>query len=250
MGRAARSGLRAIFAVQLGIAAILLGADFARVAPTIAWPGLTRAPALDQPVRPGDQTRRFEPGRLSPAPAPGLPAQPDMPSRLFFEAVPEVPGTWRVTGTIRPGDAERFADWLAAREPVPEALRLHSPGGSVADALEIGGAIRAAGLDTEIVAGGICLSACPYILMGGVGRRISVEAAVGVHQHHYGESPVLPAFLAVEDIQRSQGDVLAHRIAMGIDPALMRHSLATPPDEIYLLVPEELERYRLATDLR
>lgn len=44
---------------------------------------------------------------------------------------------------------------------------------------------------------------------------------------------------AVEDIQRGQGDVMVYLIGMGIDPALMRHALATPPDGIYLLLPEE-----------
>jgi hypothetical protein len=31
---------------------------------------------------------------------------------------------------------------------------------------------------------------------------------------------------------------------MGIDPLVMQHALVTPPDEIYLLLPEELTRYR------
>jgi hypothetical protein len=117
----------------------------------------------------------------------------------------------------------------------------------VDDALAIGRRIREAGLETGMEGSAVCLSACPYILMGGVARRVEAGAQVGVHQHYYGENTMLPAFLAVEDIQRSQADVLSHLIEMGIDPMLMRHSLATPPDEIYLLLPEELERYRVAT---
>ena len=35
---------------------------------------------------------------------------------------------------------------------------------------------------------------------------------------------------------------------MGIDPLVMRHALETPPDEIYVLLPEELDRYGFVTD--
>ena len=31
---------------------------------------------------------------------------------------------------------------------------------------------------------------------------------------------------------------------MGIDPLVMQHAMSTPPDEIYILLPDELERYR------
>jgi len=124
-------------------------------------------------------------------------------------------------------------------------VELHSTGGSVADALEIGRTLRDAGLDAAVPAGRLCLSACPYILAGGVTRAVGEGAAVGVHQHYHGENSYLPAFLAVEDIQRGQAEVLAHLARMGVDPLVMVPALSTPPAEIYVLVPEELERYRL-----
>jgi hypothetical protein len=58
----------------------------------------------------------------------------------------------------------------------------------------------------------------------------------------------LPAFIAVEDIQRGQGEVMGYLIAMGVDPELMRVALLTPPEDIYLLTPEELMQFRLVTD--
>ena len=73
---------------------------------------------------------------------------------------------------------------------------------------------------------------------------IDATASVGVHQHYFGESSLLPAFVAVEDIQRGQGEVMGYLAEMGIDPLVMRHALATPPNEIYLLLPEELDRYK------
>ena len=61
----------------------------------------------------------------------------------------------------------------------------------------------------------------------------------------FGQSTLLPAFVAVESIQRGQGEVMAYLDEMGIDPLVMQHALITPPDEIYVLLPEELRAYRI-----
>ncbi len=249
-GGSARLALRAIFGLQLGIAAVLVGRDFAAVAPTLQLPSF--APPVDTPISPGDQTRRFDPSKLPPRPSapdrPGapLPATTDMPSRLFFE---DTDGGVTLHGTIKEGDADRFAEWLEAQDPLPERLWMDSPGGSVGDALAIGRLIRAQELPTGMQAGTVCLSACPYMLMGGTERVVDATAWVGVHQHYYGENIVQPAFMAVEDIQRSQAGVITYLDDMGISPLVMRHSLATPPDEIYILVAEELTEYGVATEL-
>jgi hypothetical protein len=57
----------------------------------------------------------------------------------------------------------------------------------------------------------------------------------------------MPVYFAVEDIQRNQGETMAYLIEMGIDPGVMVHGLSTPPQEIYVLVEEELIDSRLAT---
>jgi hypothetical protein len=243
-----RRAMLAILGFQIGMAVVLAGSDLIRALPRLLAP--SNQPALDTPVRPGDQVRRFRPGDLpnrptsDPARTTPLPNPGDMPSRLRFEA--PVDGTALVTGTIAPGDAARFADWLAGVAGV-EALRLHSPGGSVMDALGIGRALRDAGLATVMDPGDICFSACPYILSGGVSRTVTDDALVGVHQHYFGENTALPAFLAVEDIQRGQGEVMAYLDEMGIDVRLMEHALTTPPEDIYVLLPAELRTYRVVT---
>jgi hypothetical protein len=53
--------------------------------------------------------------------------------------------------------------------------------------------------------------------------------------------------MAVEDIQRGQGEVMEYLSDMDIDPLIMRHALLTPPDEIYLLTPDEMQTYNLTT---
>lgn len=246
--RAPARAIRAILVLQIAIAGVLFARDIAATLPDL---GLAPpAPALTAPVRPGDQTRRYD-RHLAPArpaqPGGDLPPRRELPERLQFRLSGQ---TIALSGDIAPGDSDRFSDWLEQAGLPPGTsvtVTLDSPGGSVGDALAIGRAIRAAGFATRIGAGAVCLSACPYILAGGTGRSVDPEGHVGVHQHYFGESTVLPAGLAVSDIQRGQGEVLEYLGEMGIDPMLMRHSLATPPDRIYILLADELEAYGLVT---
>lgn len=246
----AKSAITGVLAVQLAIALFLMGSDLFRAIPHIAWP--STQPRFDTPVIPGDQTRRFNP-RDTPLRQgdEGNPDRPlfrstgDMPSRLAFARSGD---TLTLTGQIAGGDADRFMDYMASNAAAPDYIRLNSPGGSVQDALIIGRQLRDMGVDTLMGAGDICLSACPYILASGTARNIHDAAQVGVHQHYFGTNSALPAFLAVEDIQRGQGEVMAYLNDMGVDPLIMRHALVTPPDEIYILLPEQLTQYNMDTD--
>ena len=69
-----------------------------------------------------------------------------------------------------------------------------------------------------------------------------------MHQHYFDESVILPAFLAVEDIQYGQAITMEYLIDMGIDPSLLVFTLKTPPDEIYVLIKDELLKTKLATE--
>ncbi len=240
--------LKAILGIQIGIGILLVAGDIGpslqglRIAPN--------APRLDQPVAPGDQTRRYRPSDL-PREAPGAPFPPtgDMPRRLTLTDVTiEGEPALRLVGRIAAGDGARIAEAMQEREDgdAVENVYLHSPGGSVADALELGYFFRREGISTVLAAGDVCLSACPYMLAGGVRRIVDERASVGVHQHYFGQNSVQPAFLAVEDIQRGQGEVMAYLVEMGVDPRVMQHALVTPPNEIYILLPEELQEYGLA----
>lgn len=238
--------LRWILGLQLALAALLMAGDLVSLAPGLLAPG-TRTPATDLPVSPGDQTRRMPP-RLTndPGAAPGFPAGDPVPSRLTWT---EAGDTLTLTGAIDPGAAARLAAWLDTRPAPPATVALHSPGGSVTDALAIGRRLRADGTDTLLRPGAACLSACPYILAAGTERTVSRAAMVGVHQHYFGRGTVVPAFMAVSDIQRGQAEVLTYLSDMGIDPMLAAKAMQTPPDDIYILVPDELEAFAVATRL-
>lgn len=250
-GETSRTGraLRWILGLQIALAAVIAGSDVLERWPAAA-PG--RAPAGDpaMPVSPGDQTRRFEPSRLmteTPG-APGFPASGPVPRRLVWEAVviDGSPGL-AVSGTIAPGDAARLAEHLDGMAEPPAVISLHSPGGSVTDALAIGRRLREDGVSTLVGPDAACLSACPYAFAGGVERTADRDARIGVHQHYFGRNTYLPAFLAVADIQRGQAEVLTYLDEMGVDPMIVAKAMQTAPDDIYILLPEEIEDFGLAT---
>lgn len=244
--------LRSMLAVQCALAVMVVVGDI----PTDFLRGLPGAgpdaPAIDKPVQPGDQTRRFEPDSVPwdlPA-MPGLPSDPSIPSRLEFTRIDGMAGdTALLNGAIAGGDADRLAKWLKALPEPPARFELNSPGGEVSEALEIGQMIRETGIPVSVKSGAFCFSACPYVLAGGAVRTVSRGAYVGVHQHYFGENTFLPAFLLVSDIQSGQAEVMTYLGDMGIDPLLMVKALMTPPNDIYILLPEELEAFRLSTEL-
>ncbi|MGB3243740.1 MAG: hypothetical protein WBB25_04360 [Sulfitobacter sp.] len=230
--------LMGVLVFQLGLGVLLFWGDLRN---GLSLPRFgPKAPSLTEPIRPGDQTRRYRPDR---APAPGRP-MPDtpLPERLVLTPV-EAGRAALLEGSIADGDAERIVKQIDALTPAPERVILNSPGGSVRDALDLGRHLRDAGINTSMRDGDICYSACPYLLAAGTLRDIPDTASVGVHQHYFGENTLLPAFVAVEDIQRGQGQVMRYLDSMGIDPLVMQHALVTPPDEIYVLLPEELRAY-------
>lgn len=228
---------------QIGVGAMLVMGDMQTA--RFAWPGFgPDAPRLTEPVRPGDQRRVYRPDRDRPATRPARDPG-TLPGRLTLSQVDGT--TYRLEGDIAQGDAPRIQKLIEEAIPRPETLILQSPGGVVSEALALGRFIRQDGINTRMLSGEFCYSACPYILVSGVTRTIEDGAQVGVHQHYFGESTLLPASFAVEDIQAGQGEVMIYLDEMGIDPLVMVHALTTPPEEIYVLLPEQLQDYGIAS---
>lgn len=244
--------LKIILAVQVVVAVVLIAGDFqARWLPTFGNDG-----ALPSgPISPGDQVRRYDPadgtpGYTRPSATPDIDLPKTMPDRLEFSqhTVPDFGEVMLLNGTIKQGDADRFAAHLDATG-APDFIALNSPGGVVEEALAVGRLVREREVDTVVLAGLFCISACPYILAGGVERTVSHDGAVGLHQHYYDANSLLPAFLAVRDVQYGQGRTMEYLIEMGIEPGVMLHSLQTPPRRIYVLNKEELENSKMATNV-
>ncbi len=245
-----RRVLVGLFIAQVLIAVALVALDVTGF--DDARPNIHSTPA--NPIAPGDQTRRYDPSAVpSRGPQYGDRRRPfQLPTEmgtLSFRYVDD-PGIGRIMiaeGAITPGDADRFEAALEAAAPRPDVLALHSPGGSVRDALRIGETVREGGLKTMITADATCASACPLILFSGTERLISRDAWVGMHQSYLVDVNLVTTRQAVADIQFLQGDVLEHTKKMGVDPAVHIHAFQTPPDSIYYLVEDELTEYGVAT---
>lgn len=231
--------IRAVLVSQVVMGAAIVGIDMMR-SPGSAAPGLFAPPAQGPSVRPyRPDLRPSDPSR------PGAPAMRPMPDQLEFS---EGDDLIAITGQIAPGDGDRFVAWLEEARPQATQVALDSSGGSVSDALAIGRSIRSVGLSTTIQDGAVCLSACPYILAGGRERLVEEGGVVGVHQHYFGKNTILPAFMAVADVQRAQASVMDYLDQMGVDLRLMPLALRTPPDEINILTPEQLRDLNVITD--
>lgn len=246
-------GVKLVFILQIVIAGFLIASDLGT-----RWQFdlAGNPPVPTGPVAPGDQTRRYDPREAvprftNPGADPRISLPDNLPLRLEFSLRddPEIGAILMMNGAIEPDDAERFTAYLDTLDTVPETVAINSPGGSVDAALQIGAALRAQALNTVILPGMACLSACPYMLAGGIERRVSATGAVGLHQHYYETPGYMPVFFAVENIQRGQGETMRYLIEMGIDPGIMVYGLSTPPAEIYVLVEDELLDTRLATQM-
>ena len=230
-----QGAIRAVLLSQVLLAAAIVVIDL-RANPGAPAPGLF-SPEDGPGIRPYRPDRR-------PA-EPGTPAMRPMPSALEFT---EADGTIQITGQIAVGDADRFVRWLDETRPDAGRVSLDSSGGSVADALAIGRLIRGSGFDTVVGDGSVCFSACPYLLAGGADRSVSAGGTVGVHQHFFGKNTLLPAFMAVSDVQRAQASVMDYLGEMGVDLRLMVHALRTAPEDINILSQPLMQELRLTTD--
>lgn len=252
----------ALLFAQLTFAAALVWLDYSSIGPG----DISVAVEPMSPIEPGDQVRRYDPNSVPArpgvdrgrgAPRDGMIALPDGMTSLAFRFVDGSPeGFGRimaVEGAIAPGDADRFAaafaDATASGEDAPQTIALHSPGGSLADALSIGKIIRDAGVATLVADGAACISACPTMLFGGEERYVSRNAWVGMHQSYLADVTMVTTRRAVAEVQRLQGEVIAFTRGAGVDPGVHVHALTTPPEDVYFLIPEELEEYKVATRL-
>ncbi|SHK90677.1 hypothetical protein SAMN05444414_102210 [Roseovarius marisflavi] len=248
-----QTGLKYVLVVQLTMAGLLIATHIFEMFPRLFR---EQVEMPSGPVSPGDQRREYRTDRPVPdlvtlkGPV-ELPMPEKFPDRLRFEEI-VVEGAGNVllvTGQIENGDASRFQIYLSGMSQVPDLVALHSPGGLVSEALQIGRHIRDNGMSSTVLAGAFCVSSCPYILAGGEERIVSRRGIVGLHQHYYEQPKYLPVIFAVESIQMGQGQTMEYLIEMGVDPSLMVYSLKTPPEQIYALVEEELTETRIATEV-
>lgn len=206
-------------------------------------------PVRDQPVLPS-----FTPRTIERDDNPGSPErqQPDVTTDRETLNQPMTiklagDGILRMTGSIAIGTAEKFAETVDSIREYIKTVELNSPGGSVFDALEISTHIRENGWTTRVSSGNLCASSCPLIFAGGKKRVAEEKAAIGIHQVFAVGEDRRSNSEAISGTQQTTAKITRHLETMGVDPVLWIHALETPPQKLFYLNREELEKFRLVT---
>ncbi|WP_244618627.1 PAN domain-containing protein [Rhizobium sp. 18065] len=120
--------------------------------------------------------------------------------------------------------------------PNARLVTLNSPGGNVQMGLLIADDIHQRKLATYIPKGSRCHSACSFVFLAGNERKVDGE--LGVHQISSDSPDLIGAQLAISDIIE-----VLNRFGTPMD--VMHVMFKTPPDDMHVFTPEEIERYQL-----
>ncbi len=211
---------------------------------------------------------------------PAAQAASDDPPSMRFEWVREGPADvcgdrcreWiAAIGPVTPDTARDFDFFTEARDVRGATLVLDSGGGSVLASLDLGRKVRKLGLITTVgrtvklpaAAGeaqraklsprGECASMCVFVLLGGVQRKVPVEARILVHQiwpggKRYDASAESYTAEEMVRIQRDVGRIARYTVDMGGDIELFELAMRIPPwEKLRALTAPELRRMRLMT---
>jgi hypothetical protein len=142
---------------------------------------------------------------------------------------------------------------------------LHSPGGKVVAAMEIGKIFRQMGIAAVVAraglgsargltqfTGGDCFSACVYALMGAKKRVIPAQSKVGLHRMFAYETDPDRSDSASDRRRRFDDGRMADALRrysamMGISPGLVAKAEHGPPDRLRILTPAEIAKWRLGS---
>ena len=189
--------------------------------------------------------------------------------------VPSCPEWLSAEGRIEPGTARGLAQALDALKGRRLPILIHSPGGSVRDAIEMGDLIRARGLavavartlitncperapkcpdgpGTAIAGGAMCASACVLVLAGGVERLVGPTPLIGVHQMTtvVKETEGAAGLTSTRKFYEQYGVdavVGAYHVAMGVGDPVMALTRKTAAASVRWLSLADLKASHLAT---
>ncbi len=168
-------------------------------------------------------------------------------------------------GAIAEDTPQAFVGFLKSVADSPglrDVVVINSPGGRVVASMRLGAALRKLGAAVIVArfaddggrnfaVAGQCMSACVYALMGGVKRVVPPESRVGIHRMSSQEvggqgrshRPGNASYASHEMV-----DALADYAAqMGVNPTVIRVAERIAPEEIHIVSPAELQRWRLAS---
>lgn len=197
-------------------------------------------------------------------------------AQMVFELVPlgdpakcrnNCPEVISAVGEITTSTPREFYDFVAAhiRDPrMRSIVFLHSPGGSVAASMRLGQMFRKTGVAAVVarvqrredggaaLPGGRCFSACVYALVGAKKRIVPPASLVGIHRMFFDETERDVTTLG-DRVKRNFGtpDFVAqlanYASSMGVSRDMIYTAERISPENIHIVTPAELARWRLAT---
>jgi hypothetical protein len=173
-------------------------------------------------------------------------------------------------GDIDEKASERFLGFVSANvrdKRVKNVVFINSSGGQVVSALKLGLRMRQFGtavVVARVVEGSSddpngqfvsarCMSACVFVLMGGKKRVVPSHSQVGIHRMFRDEFGPDPAGDRNRKFERmfasgSMVDIVSRYTgAMGISRDLISTAERVSPDDIHIVTPGELTRWRLGS---
>jgi len=211
-------------------------------------------PVEMEPPKDSDQERPYFP-RAAPL-APGT-RMPDMPgitdrptasqlaSRMTFAN--DGNGNLSAVGRIEPGTAGEFVRLVSEQPESIKRVYLHSPGGSVSDAIAMAKEIRKHAMTTVVPDNGYCASSCPLVFAGGTQREAGSKTWIGVHQVFTLASEVGTLHEGLANAQRISAECQEHLVTMGVDPKVWIYAMKTAKHRLYIFTPKELAELKLVT---
>jgi ATP-dependent protease ClpP protease subunit len=216
-----------------------------------------REPVKMEPPKQRDQVRPYlpltNPVRQRSGEGPQMPGYTEPPSqdkvgaRMTFLRGPK--GALSAVGRIELGTAAEMARFIESQGGEIKSVHLHSPGGSVNDALAMSKLLREKSIDTIVPDNGYCASSCPIVFSGGKSRIAGKRAWIGVHQIYAAAAAPGDVNDGLAHGQAISAEVQDHLVKMGVNTQAWIHAMRTPSDQLYVFTPEELTDYKLATQI-
>ena len=119
---------------------------------------------------------------------------------------------------------------LLASQPRISVVVLNSPGGEVQSALLVAEDIYERKINTIIIEGSGCYSACALIYFAG-SERVA-EGELGVHQ--------ISGSADIQSAQLNLSDIIEYLSKYGVSAEVITKMLRTPPDQMYVFSQEEI----------
>ena len=171
------------------------------------------------------------------------------------------------TGEITNSTSDDFLAFLhdhVQDQQLRPVVLIHSPGGTVVGAMQLGLVFRKIGAAVIVartfdfegeeqarVAPGACMSACVYAFFGGIKRVVPTVSKLGIHRmaiyersHDPSGGDMVTRSYGTDDIVTALSD---YTRMMGVNPQVIDYAEQIEPESIHIVTAKEISRWRLGS---